>query len=863
MADSTSLYMCSLCQQLFASLENVLAHHLTCHIAAHNSNIAPSAQVSSELNPAHSKSPTSSAAEPSLQPSNQGAKSTPLTSSSTNQTQKASSVPLIRYQCGECSALFVSLDQWQQHSKLGFCCVGSLETKEGVVEEVIPEASEKQNEECPEKQNTARGGSCETKNLEEGMVTKVEKVDRLTTKANAQESHQTVEPSDCGAMNRSESSKLHEEPGKQPNKYCEIPGLAFGTSGLTPADTFLCTHCGSGFNTEEALAAHRSSNHGLERMLHCCIICSQEFMSTTQYLYHRRQHKAKVEGLPGPVAQNHVSGTLSKITGNARLSQAPAVTLTEQLASIPESAKPFSVLPLTSNPTPFPPSPATEKHCRALCPICGQVFRRRCHLRVHMLCHSGQKPHCCEVCNKTFAYKSNLGRHRQTHSTRRALLCQQCGQSFGQSGILKKHQQLHELKQLAMEGGGDGELEESKKRMDESEGKVVIARTMFSCSDCSNRYSTRTQLLVHRFVHTGQYPFSCSICGDTFPRRKSLQLHSLIHQGKQPVTCPTCSDQFPDQNSLDTHRPLCKLKERRGGEVDTSVLGMAKKNTSRGAKRIGKLICDLCGHRCVTQEGLDLHRLSHSGQTPLRCPLLPCKRRFTSNSALEEHMLSHGSMTTKPEAVGADTKPRPHHCRHCEKGFTTASSLNVHLRIHTGERPFQCGQCGKRFRQIPHLRDHERLHMGTKPFVCSVCDRSFLLAARLAEHARTHSGEKPYQCPVCHRAFRSLSNLGKHRKTHGLIVGSEPNTATVELASAAQQPRVGSESTGSAALHTILLVQTPETGPRDTCPNSAHNATTSPPPLVFLQPVVEEEEQEVLANVFHHAIEVVVTENSE
>ncbi|KAI4898307.1 hypothetical protein NFI96_033512 [Prochilodus magdalenae] len=652
-----------------------------------------------------------------------------------------------------------------------------------------------------------------------------------------------------------QSSTLLKNLGIHPDDSL-APGFASGTLDLTPADTFLCMQCGSGFKSEETLAAHRTSHHGLESMLHRCVVCSQEFMSTTQYLYHRRQHRERGEGLSVTATQstNPVSGSLNKITGDTGQSQAPALIPNEQVVSVPESAQASSPLPTSSNQTSSTTSPATENSSRAPCPTCGQVFKRRCHMRVHMLRHSGQKPHRCEVCHKTFAHKSNLGRHCQTHMTRKPHVCQQCGQSFTQSGTLKKHQLLHASEEPVTEGGGD--LEDSKDKAEEGEGKAETTRTLFVCSNCPNKYRTRTQLLVHRFVHTGQYPFSCSICGESFPRKKSLQLHALFHQGKQPVSCPSCSDQFLDQTLLDTHLPLCKAA---GHKEDPSVLGVAKKKTVGGARRTGKLICDLCGHRCVTQEGLELHRLAHSGQTPLRCPLLPCKRRFTSSSALQDHMLSHGSLTPETEAIRADPKPRPHHCQHCGKNFTTASSLNVHLRIHTGERPFQCGQCGKCFRQIPHLRDHERLHTGARPFVCSICGRAFLLAARLAEHARTHSGEKPYQCRVCHRAFRSLSNLGKHRKTHGLSLGSEPAAASVDLASEEQQAGVGAMSTGPAAVHTILLVQTPETMAQDTAPNPA----PSPAPLVFLQPVVGEEQQGISAPVLHHAIEIVVAENNE
>lgn len=94
--------------------------------------------------------------------------------------------------------------------------------------------------------------------------------------------------------------------------------------------------------------------------------------------------------------------------------------------------------------------------------------------------------------------------------------------------------------------------------------------------------------------------------------------------------------------------------------------------------------CDLCGHRCMTQEGLDLHRMSHTGQTPLKCPVRPCRRRFTSNAALEQHVLAHIQGTL------GNSKNRPRYrCQICHKEFAYNSTFSVHMRIHTDERPFE------------------------------------------------------------------------------------------------------------------------------------------------------------------------------
>ncbi|XP_061695968.1 zinc finger protein 628-like [Syngnathoides biaculeatus] len=86
-------------------------------------------------------------------------------------------------------------------------------------------------------------------------------------------------------------------------------------------------------------------------------------------------------------------------------------------------------------------------------------------------------------------------------------------------------------------------------------------------------------------------------------------------------------------------------------------------------------------------------------------------------------------------------------CNYCSKWFSTARSLETHVRIHTGERPYGCSQCGKRFTQSGHLKTHQSVHTGERPFACHHCGKRFAGKQNLRIHLQKHHPGPPDDPP--------------------------------------------------------------------------------------------------------------------
>ena len=105
-------------------------------------------------------------------------------------------------------------------------------------------------------------------------------------------------------------------------------------------------------------------------------------------------------------------------------------------------------------------------------------------------------------------------------------------------------------------------------------------------------------------------------------------------------------------------------------------------------------------------------------------------------------------------------------CNTCGKLFTN-SSMDRHVRTHTGVKPYACSICDKTFNQKCDRQKHERIHTGEKPFACKVCDKRLTNSSDLRKHERIHTNERPCPCRAsCGKSFKTSSERTSHERFH-------------------------------------------------------------------------------------------------
>ncbi|KAM9737985.1 zinc finger protein 384a isoform 2-T3 [Menidia menidia] len=220
----------------------------------------------------------------------------------------------------------------------------------------------------------------------------------------------------------------------------------------------------------------------------------------------------------------------------------------------------------------------------------------------------------------------------------------------------------------------------------------------------------------------GPKSYRCRMCAVTFFSKSDMQIHAKSHTEAKPHKCPHCSKSFANSSYLSQH-----IRIHSGAKPYT---------------------CTYCQKTFRQLSHLQQHTRNHTEAKPHKCP--HCSKSFANSSYLSQHIRIH-------------TGAKPYTCSYCQKTFRQLSHLQQHTRIHTGDRPYKCNHpgCEKAFTQLSNLQSHRRQHNKDKPYKCHNCNRGYTDAASLEVHLSTHTVKhaKLFSCGLCNRSYTSVRSL--------------------------------------------------------------------------------------------------------
>ncbi|KAK3913233.1 Zinc finger protein 420 [Frankliniella fusca] len=276
----------------------------------------------------------------------------------------------------------------------------------------------------------------------------------------------------------------------------------------------------------------------------------------------------------------------------------------------------------------------------------------------------------------------------------------------------------------------------------------------WSCPECDYKASRQTALALHmQNKHNFQknelhnhnphetdaekLEFICVQCKKGFGSETKLKKHTLMHtklsseEKAATLSCTFCSEKFSTLKMLREHV-----------------------KSSHNVEEEPKYNCDKCDKSYRLASSLDIHRATHSNETPYLCDV--CGKSFKHGSNLRCHRRSHvdGQLTHRFS------------CERCPKKFPSRFQLSEHTNVHLNIKPYACGVCGKKFHRRIQLRQHRIIHNSDSSYECPQCGVCFNRRGNMTQHMKRHSKEPKYVCKVCTEPFQSLSEVVQHRREH-------------------------------------------------------------------------------------------------
>lgn len=215
---------------------------------------------------------------------------------------------------------------------------------------------------------------------------------------------------------------------------------------------------------------------------------------------------------------------------------------------------------------------------------------------------------------------------------------------------------------------------------------------------------------------------ACNVCFKVFACRSALDIHFRSHTRERPYKCKCCDRSFTTKGNMKQHMLTHKIRDITKPFSENSDGGKTSDNNNSLDAQDMESKSENEFDDDVDDAGVDMPVRSRSASTTPSSSVGPTQ---TSDSHFDAsmHASRHGSIdrenrenqnnghNSSSESPFVRQTPLKHQCQVCQKGFSSASALQIHIRTHTGDKPFKCNVCGKAFTTKGNLKVHMGTHM--------------------------------------------------------------------------------------------------------------------------------------------------------
>ncbi|CAC5405712.1 KRAB [Mytilus coruscus] len=379
---------------------------------------------------------------------------------------------------------------------------------------------------------------------------------------------------------------------------------------------------------------------------------------------------------------------------------------------------------------------ATKSDLLNYCNNCGTGFRdgKQCNThnnrRKYIL---PEMPFECDNCGMGFTTKVLLDFHIEGHRNPDLIQCGLCDKTFSVNPADFVRHYRHHLSKI-----NQGKEKEKP--------KLINREPVFTCSLCSQVFTTPSELYIHLKTHSGFETRICLNCGLGFDNNHLFNKHKRKHKSNSDELnhrCTVCKEQFQNSALLEVH-----LQVHNGSYLYK---------------------CHICSKDFKSGVSLYYH---------LNDPIDKCK------------MLTEDDKISPPKTLFKNKKAASYEGSNGKCSGSLLSCLDLGLNRETtkeGKIIFQriykykseiyrCYNCQESFGKFEKLYLHLKDHGFDKVDICSMCGLGVSGIARFYKHKLSHENEKLeflYHCNVCNSKFLCLDMLDKHiditHKDRGLL----------------------------------------------------------------------------------------------